>query len=65
MNGLEIFAIIILSALAYAIISLVFTGIVTGDVEEPSFVLAWLYGMALFVVVVLMWATDTPFPIGG
>lgn len=65
MNGLEIFAIIILSALAYAIISLVFTGIVTGDVEESSFVLAWLYGMALFVVVVLMWATDTPFPIGG
>lgn len=65
MNGLEIFAIIILSALAYAIISLVFTGIVTGSLEDSSFVLAWLYGMALFVVVVLVWATDTPFPIGG
>lgn len=64
MNGLEIFAIIILSALAYAIISLVFTGIVAGDLEDQSFVLAWLYGMVLFVVVVLMWATDTPFPIG-
>ena len=65
MNGLEIFAIIILSAFAYAIISLMFTGIVAGDLEDSSFVLAWLYGMALFVVVVLMWATDTPFPIGG
>ena len=65
MNGLEIFAIIIISAFAYAIISLVFTGIVAGDLEDSSFVLAWLYGMVLFVVVVLMWATDTPFPIGG
>lgn len=63
MNGLEIFAIIIISAFAYAIISLVFTGIVVGDLEDSSFVLAWLYGMVLFVVVVLMWATDTPFPI--
>ena len=65
MNGLEIFAIIILSALAYAIISLMFAGIVAGDLEDSSFVLAWLFGMVLFVVVVLMWATDTPFPIGG
>lgn len=65
MNGLEIFAIIILSAFAYAIISLMFAGIVAGDLEDSSFVLAWLFGMVLFVVVVLMWATDTPFPIGG
>jgi len=65
MNGLEIFAIIILSAFSYAIISLMFTGIVAGDLEDSSFVLAWLYGMVLFVAVVLMWATDTPFPIGG
>ena len=65
MNGLETFAIIILSAFAYAIISLVFTGIVAGDLEDQSFVLAWLCGMVLFVVVVLMWATDTPFPIRG
>ena len=64
MNGLEIFAIIILSAFSYAIISLVFTGIVAGDLNDQSFVLPWLYGMVLFVVVVLMWATDTPFPIG-
>lgn len=65
MNGLEIFAIIILSAFAYAIISLMFAGIVAGDLEDSSFVLAWLYGMVLFVVVVVMWATDKPFPIGG
>ena len=65
MNGLEIFAIIILSAFAYAIISLMFAGIVAGDLEDSSFVLAWLFGMVLFVVVVLMWATDKPFPIGG
>lgn len=65
MNGLEIFAIIILSAFAYAIISLMFAGIVAGDLEDSSFVLAWLFGMVLFVVVVVMWATDKPFPIGG
>lgn len=65
MSGLEIFAIIILSAFAYATISLVFTGIVAGDLEDSSFVLAWLCGMVLFVVVALMWATDKPFPIGG
>ena len=65
MNGLEIFAIIILSAFAYAIISLMFAGIVAGDLEDSSFVFAWLFGMVLFVVVVVMWATDKPFPIGG
>lgn len=65
MNGLEIFAIIILSAFAYTMISLVFAGVIAGDLEDSSFILAWLFGMVLFVVVVLMWATDKPFPIGG
>ena len=64
MNGLELFAVSVIAILTHLLISIVPGHIFQKD-KKDMFMLAWLIGIALFVIVVVAWASGVPFRIWG
>ena len=68
MSILEIIGLVVISALAYVAITIMFAVLIAGlDFDEYSlFLLAWMIGGVLFIIVLGCWYNGQPFPfIGG
>jgi len=67
MSGLELFAIGVIAALMYALVTMFLAIIVQGEygeIDGIGGILAWIFGGVLFVIVVVLWASGIEFPFG-
>lgn len=64
MSGLETFGLVVLTMLISAITMAWAFLITDGDIDVAPWI-AWGTGALMFVIVVYLWASGRPFPLGG